>query len=98
MIDTAMACISLTNSIALKIKNMFHSWQDSGLRDGFARDGYQTTADDKKYATRMKLDNQEKRYRDGLLMVVSRDLKQCVPATEIFHAMHLTPTMQARPG
>ena len=42
----------------------------------------------------MKLATKKNGTRDGLLMVVSKDLTQCVPATEIFHAMHLAPTMQ----
>ncbi|PMG69360.1 2-keto-4-pentenoate hydratase [Vibrio lentus] len=42
----------------------------------------------------MKLATKKNGTRDGLLMVVSKDLKQCVAATEIFHAMHLAPTMQ----
>ncbi|MDG3085270.1 fumarylacetoacetate hydrolase family protein [Vibrio hannami] len=42
----------------------------------------------------MKLATRKNGTRDGLLMVVSKDLKQCVAATEIFHAMHLAPTMQ----
>lgn len=42
----------------------------------------------------MKLATKKNGTRDGLLMVVSRDLSQCVPATEIFHALHLAPTMQ----
>ncbi|KWT99596.1 2-keto-4-pentenoate hydratase [Vibrio toranzoniae] len=42
----------------------------------------------------MKLATKKNGTRDGLLMVVSRDLKQCVAATEIFYAMHLAPTMQ----
>lgn len=42
----------------------------------------------------MKLATKKNGTRDGLLMVVSRDLSRCVPATEIFHALHLSPTMQ----
>ena len=42
----------------------------------------------------MKLATKKNGTRDGLLMVVSRDLAQCVPATEIFHTLHLAPTMQ----
>ncbi|WP_117236384.1 fumarylacetoacetate hydrolase family protein [Vibrio maerlii] len=42
----------------------------------------------------MKLATKRNGTRDGLLMVVSKDLKKCMPATEIFHAMHLAPTMQ----
>jgi len=42
----------------------------------------------------MKLATKKNGTRDGLLMVVSRDLSRCVPATEIFHALHLAPTMQ----
>lgn len=42
----------------------------------------------------MKLATKKNGTRDGLLMVVSKDLKQCVAATEIFHALHLAPTMQ----
>ncbi|EGQ9819589.1 fumarylacetoacetate hydrolase family protein [Vibrio parahaemolyticus] len=42
----------------------------------------------------MKLATKKNGTRDGLLMVVSKDLTLCVPATEIFHAMHLAPTMQ----
>ena len=42
----------------------------------------------------MKLATKKNGTRDGLLIVVSKDLKQCVPATDIFHAMHLAPTMQ----
>ncbi len=42
----------------------------------------------------MKLATKKNGTRDGLLMVVSKDLTQCVAATEVFHALHLTPTMQ----
>ena len=42
----------------------------------------------------MKLATKKNGTRDGLLMVVSKDLKQCVATTEVFHAMHLAPTMQ----
>ncbi|WP_375749524.1 fumarylacetoacetate hydrolase family protein [Vibrio sp. HN007] len=42
----------------------------------------------------MKLATRKNGTRDGLLMVVSKDLKHCVAATEIFYAMHLAPTMQ----
>ena len=42
----------------------------------------------------MKLATKKNGTRDGLLMVVSKDLTRCVPATEIFHPMNLAPTMQ----
>lgn len=42
----------------------------------------------------MKLATKKNGTRDGLLMVVSKDLKQCVATTDIFHAMHLAPTLQ----
>ncbi|AUI85967.1 2-keto-4-pentenoate hydratase [Vibrio azureus] len=43
----------------------------------------------------MKLATKKNGTRDGLLMVVSKDLTQCVPATEIFQTMNFPPTMQA---
>ncbi|MBM7035270.1 fumarylacetoacetate hydrolase family protein [Vibrio ulleungensis] len=42
----------------------------------------------------MKLATKKNGTRDGLLMVVSKDLKQCVATTDIFHGLHLAPTMQ----
>ncbi|MDF2154670.1 fumarylacetoacetate hydrolase family protein [Vibrio sp. CAU 1672] len=43
----------------------------------------------------MKLATKKNGTRDGLLMVVSRDLKHCLPVTELFHSLGLMPTMQA---
>lgn len=42
----------------------------------------------------MKLATKKNGTRDGLLMVVSKDLTRCVPATEVFHPRNLAPTMQ----
>lgn len=42
----------------------------------------------------MKLATKKNGTRDGLLMVVSKDLKQCAATTDIFHGLHLAPTMQ----
>ncbi len=42
----------------------------------------------------MKLATKKNGTRDGLLMVVSKDLTRCVPATEVFHPRSLAPTMQ----
>ncbi len=38
----------------------------------------------------MKLATKKNGTRDGLLMVVSKDLTRCVPATEIFHPHELS--------
>lgn len=42
----------------------------------------------------MKLATKKNGTRDGLLMVVSKDLTRCVPATEVFHPRNLATTMQ----
>ncbi len=42
----------------------------------------------------MKLATKKNGTRDGLLMVVSKDLTRCVPATEVFHPRNLAATMQ----
>ncbi|EHK9084524.1 2-keto-4-pentenoate hydratase [Vibrio sp. T21] len=42
----------------------------------------------------MKLATKKNGTRDGLLMVVNKDLTRCVPATEVFHPRNLAATMQ----
>ncbi len=42
----------------------------------------------------MKLATKKNGTRDGLLMVVNKDLTRCMSATEVFHPRNLAPTMQ----